>query len=60
MSPAQLAPTNRIVRASRASLTQGGGPHLSHAEADRLIRAWALPEESDPRAATECNPVQRA
>lgn len=61
MSPAQLAPTTRIIRASRASLARiaAEGGKLSAAEADRLIRAWVATEESDPNAATERNPVIR-
>ncbi len=60
MSPAQLAPTTRIVRPSRTVLARNiaASGTLSAAQADRLIRAWiAAEQEPDPRAATERNPI---
>ena len=59
MSPSQIAPTTRIVRA-RASVTPSIRPAMTAAEADRLIRAWLLRDERTLRYAdTERNPALR-
>jgi hypothetical protein len=52
MSPAQLAPTNRIVKPSRPAERPDGT--LDAAEADRLIRMWFayhdIPRDGSRRA----------
>ena len=61
MSPAQLAPTARIVRPSRTAQAQAvnGQTQLSATEADRLIRDLLTDAPADPHADTERNPVTR-
>jgi len=47
MSPSQLAPTTRIIKASPESLAKSLAEcsQLSTDEADRLIRAWIASED---------------